>query len=394
MTEENKDKNEPSFVAEFLSQPTIVERPERIKVTVDGENASAEFPPDFEIPAGERELLEACGLDPDEWELVGNQGLTDHRDGLGERIQVWYKPKFRRKGHGIDWDLIARDINDYESPPALRLPVGNKAPWFNVQFGDIHIGKSALAGGGAEQIITKFRQSVDLALDEFEEHIHRQILGGVCVSFVGDLIEGYVSQGGRNIAQTDLNLAKQATAAGKMMDHAIRRFADYGLPTIVPIIGGNHDETTRVQNTDPGDNYATMIASFLQMQYSQTEAYEHVEIMVPPEGQGHMTINVGDTSCVYVHGHTFGGGNIEKKIQDWWSGQALHGRAAGGAQVLACGHFHSFRHLQLSAYRTAIMSPALEIESSWLAEMNGSRSKRGCVTYTTKEGDVQNVCVV
>lgn len=380
-----------SFVDDFLSQPNAEEASGKIKVVVDGDHGHIEFPPDVEIPAGEKELLETVGLDPAEWELVGNQGLTDHRDEAGNRIQVWFKPKFRRRGLGIDWDRVAEGIGN--TPVALVEPDGH-APWFNVQFGDIHIGKSALAGGGAEQIVHKYSESLAFAMLEFMKLGGMDRFGGVCLSFVGDLVEGYVSQGGRNIAQTDINLARQATAAGKMMHQAVEAFVGQGLPVKLAVIGGNHDEITRTQNTDPGDNYATMIATFLDMKYEENERYRNVDVLVPPEGQGHMTIMVGDTPITYVHGHKFGGGNIEKKIQDWWSGQALHGRPAGTSQVLCCGHFHSFRHLQLSAERTAIMSPALEIESSWLAEMNGSRSKRGCVTYTTKEGDVQNVCVV
>lgn len=379
------------FMEEFLKQPNAKETENRIKVVVDGDHGHIEFPPEAEIPSGEKELLQAVGLDPLEWELVGNQGFTDHRDEAGNRIQVWFKPKFRRRGLGIDWDKVSEGMGDDPVPhPETHLQEG----WFHVQFGDIHIGKSALAGGGAEQIVQKYLESLVMAHRNFISMGGEALFEGVCLSFVGDLVEGYVSQGGRNIAQTDINMASQATAAARMMHRAVDTFVDTGVPVKVAVIGGNHDEITRTQNTDPGDNYATMIATFLQMQYEENPRYQKVDVLVPPEGQGHMTIMVGDTPITYVHGHKFGGGNIEKKIQDWWSGQALHGRPAGTSQVLCCGHFHSFRHLQLSAERTAIMSPALEIESSWLAEMNGSRSKRGCVTYTTKEGDVQNVCVV
>lgn len=378
------------LIEEFAKQPNAQEPEPKVKVYVDGDHASAEFPPEIDIPAGEKELLEVVGLDPEEWELVGNQGLTDHRDESGNRIQVWYKPKFRRRGLGIDWSRVIDELEEYE--PKTDDDPPREGDWFHAQFGDIHIGKSALAGGGAEQIAQKYMDSLSLAEWNLVESCWPP--EGIVLSFVGDLVEGYVSNNGKNIAQTDLELGKQMTAAGRMIHKAVKTFAPYGVPVKVVIIGGNHDETTRVQATSPGDNYAAMIASFLAMKYEDSEMYEHVEVMIPPEGQGHMTIDVGGTLVTYVHGHKFGGGNIEKKVQDWWSGQALHGRVAGGSHLLCCGHFHSFRHLQISRDKTAIMSPALEIESSWLAEMNGSRSKRGCVTYTTKEGDVQNVCVV
>ena len=74
----------------------------------------------------------------------------------------------------------------------------------------------------------------------------------------------------------------------------------------------------------------------------------------------------------------------------------------GARNCLACNRAHgyfrfnpdsdgTFQEESDRRYQEII---SMEVESTWFAEQTGARSKRGAVTYTTKAGDVQNVCVI
>lgn len=380
-----------SLASSFRAQPTATETPADVSVDFDGvtgtgtiktSTASESPPADAELD----DILRTVGLDPDVFEIVGTPGGTFHfKDGAV--CQVWWKIKFRAKGIALDPADLEDELR--ATPiPQVTTPTGDD--WFHVQFGDIHLGKGADAGGGEDNIIGKYLESLALARAEFNTLDQP---AGICLSFVGDLIEGHTSQNGRLIAGQDMTLTEQLRVGRRLMLRAVDTFLDTGLPILLHAIGGNHDETTRVQAQKPGDNFAVDAAIALSDAMELAPAYKHVTVTVPPDTQGHMTVPVGDTRVTYVHGHRWGSGSVETKIEKWWSGQALNGRPAGSAHLLCAGHFHSFRHLHISNNKTAIMSPSLEVESAWFAEQTGARARRGCVTYTSQAGNIQRVSV-
>src|SRR5699024_7669997 len=149
-------------------------------------------------------------------------------------------------------------------------------------------------GGGIDNIVSKYMDSVDRAVAEFR--LMRPLgIAGVCIPFVGDLVEGIVSQGGKNLAGNDLTVAEQMRVARRIILQTIDAFLDFGLPIKVAAIGGNHDEFTRVQSMPAGDNMSTEAAIAVADAMKLSSAYDGVSVMVPPRHQGHMTIDVGGT---------------------------------------------------------------------------------------------------
>lgn len=378
-----------ALIDEYVMAPAANEPAPVASTEFDGEAGHLQTRAMTETPDDWGEILREAGYDPNEVEVVGNPRVSRWEAGAPGRWLSAYRLTLRRKGTQVSPADIESELL---STPIPDIQPEKDGEWFHLQFGDLHIGKGADSGGGIDAILTQFATSLGKARAELDTIAPNAV--GVCISFVGDLVDGYTSQNGRLIASQDLTLTEQIRIGRRAMLKAVDTFLDTGLPIMVMAIGGNHDETTRTQSMKPGDNHATEAAVALSDALALAPAYKNVTVTIPPPTQGHMTVDVGGTRVVYVHGHRFGSGPIEKKISDWWAGQSIHGRPAGSAHLLCAGHYHSFRNLQISAEKVAIMSPSLEVESGWFAEMTGARAKRGAVTYVTNNGDIKRVSVI
>lgn len=377
------------FVDDLTAQPTVDEPAYTAKTEFDGRTGTIQTGPMSDAPTSHVEILRQFGYDPDEVEIVGDPKVKRWQRFDGEWLASYgFTIATKRAGDGGVEELLD---TIKARPVSPRQERGNH--WFHFQAGDVHIGKGADDGGGIDAILEKYLDSVDKAVAELNL-IKPLGIAGINIPFVGDMVEGIVSQGGKNLAGNDLLPGEQSRVARRIMLKTIDAFLDFGLPIQVSAIGGNHDEFTRAQSMPAGDNMAVEAAIAVSDAMKLSSAYDGVSVQVPPRYQGHMTVDVGGTTCVYVHGHKFGTGPVEKKITDWWSGQSLHGHPAGGAHLLAAGHFHSFRVLQISATKTAIMSPSFEVCSRWFQESNGTTAKRGAAIYVTRDGDCSRFSVV
>ena len=378
----------------LASIPSVTEQPWTPKAVFDGcsgEVATAAYDTEVDLDDAEAidQIIRAAGLDP------ARVMCTEH-----PRVSTWDVP-----GHGRQWayklklaprsksrtdvDRIMQGIEPAE--PKVRK---RGSHWATVQIGDVHIGKSAEAGGGTESILQRYKAMLDNALDEL--HLCDPAgIEGVHVAFVGDMIEGVVSQGGRNIALMDLTLTEQITVATRLTVQTIRTFADAGYQVKVSAIGGNHGDTQRVQGQALGDNHDVGIAVAACDLLAELPQYgDVVDLVVPPRDQSYMTFPVGDSTFVAVHGHQFQGGTAHSKVERWWAGQALGGSAAANGQVLMAGHFHTFAHLNIAQGKTAVYSPSMEHLSRWYFEKCGATSDRGAAFYLTSAGRVSHMTII
>ena len=378
----------------MASVPSVTERPWTPKADFDGcsgEVATAAYDTEMDLDDAEAidQIIKDAGLDPT------RVMCTDH-----PRVSTWDVP-----GHGRQWAYklkLAPRSKSRADVAAIMAGIEPSAPqvrkrgshWATVQIGDVHIGKSAEAGGGTESILARYRQMLDNALDELNLCDPAGI-EGVHVAFVGDMIEGVVSQGGRNIALMDLTLTEQITVATRLTVQTIRTFADAGYRVKVSAIGGNHGDTQRVQGQALGDNHDVGIAVAACDLLAELPQYgDVVDLVVPPRDQSYMTFPVGDTTFVAVHGHQLSGSGPQAKVEKWWAGQCLSATPASAGQVLMAGHFHTFSHLNIAVGKTAIYSPSMETMSKWYHEKTGATSDRGAAFYLTSGGRVSHVSII
>lgn len=319
------------------------------------------------------EILRLHGYDPEHFYIWNDQiGQTTHiKDG--EIVQIWYKAKFARKLSSLAQDP---DLAGYIRGPREPVEVEG-SNWLHLILTDQHIGKSEAAGGGSDIIAKRWIESVERA-------IRGRKWSGINIAFGGDIIEGYVSQSGANIANTDLTLPDQLVLATRLVIETINLALEHAREVVVAAVPGNHGETTRTQKVAMRDNFDIYIVQAAQEQYRRWLPDANLTFNFPAYEYGEVVYEAGGTNICLVHGHMFSGqmAGAEK----WWSGQIVSGRPASKAQVLIAGHFHNFQMSNTAHDRWVIFGPSLETESTWYTNKTGSTSRAGVYAFEMLNG--------
>ena len=299
--------------------------------------------------------------------------VSIHHDDNGNAIQIWYKlPLMRRRKGGKDVDDVLDLIYDDIPKPKLHGDA-----WRTIQIGDTHIGKSALDGAGSDLLVKRWKESITNVLD-------MGTAKGIHLAFMGDLIEGENSQGGKNIANNDLTLTESLRVARHLVSWTIQEALHHAENVIVSTVPGNHAETTRLQNRPLTDSHDLDIVSAVQQAFELTEHKDRITWYYPEEGTGHLVYEVDGTIFASAHGHLFKG--MLKGAENWWSGMSVSGAPAGAAHILMAAHYHSPLVSNYTRNKWICFGAALEDKSTWLNEQNGASSQPGMLTYLTDGG--------
>jgi LAGLIDADG-like domain len=201
-------------------------------------------------------------------------------------------------------------------------------------------------------------------------------------------LEGITSQGSRMLTTLDIPVSEQVRVYRRLMMHQIATLAPLAGKVVIPVVPGNHDETTRVQEMPIRDSWAIEGASAVADWMSGRPEYSHVEFLFPEPDQAGVTVDVGPDGTPYVvtfiHGHTTG--TRPDRIIEWWRGQA-HGRLpAGRADMLVSAHYHHLRTEQTGGRRTWLQIPALDGGSEWYRRKSGEDAQSGIVTVDITPG--------
>ena len=299
--------------------------------------------------------------------------VSIHHDDNGNAIQIWYKlPLMRRRKGGKDVDDVLDLIYDDIPKPKLHGDA-----WRTIQIGDTHIGKSALDGAGSDLLVKRWKESITNALN-------MSAVQGIHLAFMGDLIEGENSQGGKNIANNDLTLTESLRVARHLVSWTIQEALHHAENVIVSTVPGNHGDTTRLQNRPLTDSHDLDIVSAVQQAFELTEHKDRITWYYPEEGTGHLVYEVDGTIFASTHGHLFKG--MLKGAENWWSGMSVSGAPAGAAHILMAAHYHSPLVSNYTRNKWICFGAALEDKSTWLNEQNGASSQPGMLTYLTDGG--------
>lgn len=354
----------------------------------------ADQPPDY------RALLERFGYDPTKVCIVGHPRVS--------RWEVPYRPVegTDERGRPVHGELTTRWLASYRfnlAPigqtvddldalvqRARQRPMGATGPhWAVFQAGDQQLGKRS-RDGGIDEIVGRYLESVEAAAAEIAQLRDAHGVEGLQISLPGDCIEGNQSQQGKNLWLTELTITEQVRVLRRLMFETVRALAPLAPKVYLDVVNGNHDEAQRTQNTFPGNGWATEAAIAVDDALKlNAEAFGHVEVRVPEQWSGHMTVPVGDTVVTVAHGHQWRRG----RAMDWWSKQALNNQPPGAAQVLQNGHWHEWA-VASTAERTHIQSPTFDCGSDWYRERQGGTSRRGGLVYLLRAGEVSRMTVV
>ena len=305
--------------------------------------------------------------------------VSIHHDDNGQLVQAWYKLPLRRRPERsfeveelIDLVLTPPDLPDVESPN-----------WVTILVTDTHIGKSLKDGAGSETLVNRWRESIHKAMPD-------EPVEGINLCFGGDLIEGIVSQNGANIAGMDLTLSEQIRVAQHLVLETIQLAVDRAKQVVVAAVAGNHGETTRVQNMPAGDSHDIQIVNTAEQALRFAGVGEdRVRFYYPENNRFEVTYEAGGTTFCLVHGHRFKG--QLNGAQKWWEGQTMNGRPAGAAGILLAGHFHNALIQNFTRDKWIMFGSALETESNWLANINGTSATPGILSFETENKRPVNI---
>lgn len=346
--------------------------------------------PSQAVPPEESEILERFGLPATQWQITTmRQSMWQQKgswlDEDGEEHTEWlraYKVSFTKRHPGtipISDEDITAFLSSYPKTPARIENPSDKI--FMVPMGDTQIGK--VDGGGTDSVVARFAAVT--------AEIEQQLIswGGVkalILPWLGDCLEGVVSQGGKNVARLDKDLTTQFRIVRRLMEHQIATLAPHAEKVLVPIVGGNHDEAYRMQTMAPTDSWALEAGSTVADLFSRLPGYDHVEFRFPEDEELGVTVQIqGDNPYTihFEHGHM---ARSPEKVITWWK-DMTHGRqSAGAADMLVTAHFHHYRLQHTGGKRVWLQIPALESGSDWYRRRSGEEASPGVVSMEVVGG--------
>lgn len=330
------------------------------------------------------ELLAEFELDPAKWRITGLRRSKWQRWD-GEWLESFRATFVPSSGSVyVDPQELLAIVAKWKPSNTPRKPV--KASVSNLAFvvvlADTQVGK--IDGDGSEGIIKNVLHKTDLAVARLKElRKAGRDIGTVYLPQLGDCIEGFNSQGGKNVWRTDLDLTSQIRVYRRLLLHMVKAFAPLADKVIVPCVPGNHDEAVRVGNsmaTTYTDSFALDAASAVADALADHPDYKHVSFVFPKYDTLTVTLDMAGTVVGLAHGHQCRG-----KAVEWWKNMAHGQQDIGESTLLLTGHYHHLR-IEQSGRKTHIQMPALDGGSQWFSNTSGAEAPAGMVTLTVGEG--------
>jgi len=346
-----------------------------------------ELPKCVSVPPApdDAELLQEFGLDPTIWTVTTLK--RSKWQTISGDWQEAYKASFQRRGQGFVLSpeeadkILVQYANVRRTRTRLRENVRLNSTLM-VPVGDLQLGKEE--GGGTAATIERFGKLTQRVLEQLVD------CGGVerlVLPWLGDCIEGHVSQGGRNVARLDIPISEQVRVYRRLMMHQIATLAPWANHVLIPVIPGNHDETYRMQTQPVTDSWAIEGASAVADALKLSGKYENVTWAFPEAEEVNVVVDVGTSQSPLVvgfsHGHMWRPG----KAVEWW-GKQSHGRQLmGQADILVSAHLHHLSMQQTGGGRTWLQIPALDGGSAWFRRATGEDAPAGMVSVWLTPGE-------
>jgi hypothetical protein len=329
-------------------------------------------------------FLEEEGLNPDEWEATSfSKSRYGSEEKPMEAVKFGYKRKVIDKPLAVPMDDLIRAVENYEPPVKIETRVNGTEVGVVVGIGDMQFGK--IDGDGPEGTLTRTLFVIAMIRAEIQELSKRYTITHIHVVWLGDHIEGFVSQGGANTWRTQLTLNEQIRLTRRVMMKMLESIADLAPRVTMAAVPGNHGEAVRfngkgITRYDDSHDTESLIA-VAERAGDRPEVFGHCEFYVPDNDELLVFTEVQNTIIMQGHGHAHSPG----KHFDYWEGQAFGNPLAYKAHVLMEGHLHH-EEVDTRGYRTFIGVPALESESTWYRHRTGVTGAPGAFIGIVKDG--------
>lgn len=322
--------------------------------------------------------LEEEGQQSDDWEVTGFRKIK-YGQGM-ESVRFTFRRRQASSSTTVPLDEILARIE--VAPPVYNRPTGSHG--FVLALGDMQFGK--IDGDGVEGTLARTIACIDRSAEKLLMWRTHYDVGHVHIAWLGDHVEGFVSQSGANAWRTGLTMSEQIRLTRRVMLHALETFAPMSDRLTMAAVPGNHGEPQRFNGkglTRHADSHDTeALVAVADAAALNRTAFGHVEFYVPGGDEIAVHVDVAGTHLAHVHGHHWRPG----KHFDWWKGQAFDETSPWAqADVLLAGHLHH-EHVDSDGPRLFVQVPSLESESTWWRLSKGSKGNPGVVIGITKDG--------
>lgn len=380
----NHFKKHEKSAAGVVSVRIPKENQPKVEIKEDGTGTVVSKPQDgAKVITDFSDILREMGVDPETFQVVGSAGISKWMTPAGDwltsyRVRI---EKISEEESEKDLDDILDLIKDVKPSPNNKL---NGDHTFVFAAGDLQLGKSD--GDGTEGIVRRYRESLQKAVDKATEL--SDTYGPILISWVGDCIEGMVSQGGRNARRTHLTTTQQVKLLRRLMTETIKAFAPLTDDLQVVSVPGNHDEAQREPvTTDYSDSWAVdALAAVSEALEFNPEAFGHVKVHLVPYDELTLTVTSSGSTITHAHGHQWNRG----KHFEWWSGQHWGDHEPGKADILICGHYHTGA-VEQENFKHMVRTPSFEQESTYFRHRTGKVGNPSAVTFLTKDGTLKYI---
>src|SRR5690606_38261694 len=175
--------------------------------TQEGDVGTIETPYLAEAAADFDQILRKCGFSPDVYEIAGDPKVRRWEAQTPDGIEwlssygISVRPRADQSGD------VAALVQTLRGDDAAALPPRTALDGLPAVFavGDTQLGKPD--GDGSEGTVRRFKASVEKAVALYDKAPTQSVL----IAFLGDLIEGFVSHGGKVAGYSDLTLDRKST---------------------------------------------------------------------------------------------------------------------------------------------------------------------------------------
>lgn len=355
------------------SKPTDV--PDGLRTEYDGETVQITTPAMRENVTDFSDIIRDAGYDPTVFSLTAPPVVktwdAQTPDGV-QRLRSFKLTLGQTNGSRCE---DVEELIQYVHKPTVPARV-QRTNFGVFAMGDLQLGKSD--GGGTALVVDRIIESSLRAFQRVKDNNIEHVI----VAFLGDCIEGVVSQGGRNIPNNDLPLTDQLRLLRHVMMNVIGMMVNTGAYVTVLSVPGNHDEAYRSPvNAQPRDSFAVDALRAVEEAYTLAGVSSGVDFVYPEGQELHVSFDTGTTRFMFAHGHQWRDG----KHFDWWKGHMFNGDPRACADFLIAAHRH---HLMVDteSKRTFIQVPAMENRSDWWVNKTGQVGAPGALWLTPNAG--------
>jgi len=337
------------------------------------------------------DVLKGQGLDPAEWTVTGFRSsewtMANGDTGVSTRFSFARAQCATVADARPPIDELLAAIDSTSIVPMETGPrVAGSPHTYIVALGDMQFGK--IDGDGVEGTLQRVIDCLDEAAELLSLYRYRFAIRHVHIAWLGDHIEGFVSQGGANTWRTQLTLNEQIRLTRRVMLHALLLFAPLCERLTMAAVPGNHGEAVRINGkgvTRYDDSHDTeSLIAVKDAAELNPDRFGHVEFYVPDTDELVVVVECSGTVVGHAHGHQWRPG----KQFEWWKGQAFNQASPMHlVDLLLAGHLHH-EFVDTDGWRTFLQPPAMESESTWWRHSKGTTGAPGLIVAITKDGRV------